>query len=231
MKLLMIGHLLGDFYFQSTEMATRKKESFEYTIRHCMVYSIVMYVVLVLTTGKLFSNIVPVLLIGLFHLLVDGLKSTFYKIKKFDKWETGVFLIDQLIHIVTIFVISRFFVMEFNLLWIPELSEGVISHISNGLTFFSALLICGKPAAIIVSMMFSLIPETIKAANNSENPQKQTTKEENMKVGAWIGILEREIIVVLGVLGEYLGRAFYESKGRPLYFIDQYNGKKETNIK
>ncbi len=36
-------------------------------------------------------------------------------------------------------------------------------------------------------------------------------------------------LVFLGVIGEYLGRAFYETKGRPLYFIDRYNEEKETN--
>ena len=38
-------------------------------------------------------------------------------------------------------------------------------------------------------------------------------------------------LIFLGIIGEYLGRAFYESKGRPLYFIDCYNEKRETNIK
>lgn len=38
-------------------------------------------------------------------------------------------------------------------------------------------------------------------------------------------------LVFLGLIGEYLGRAFYEVKGRPLYFIDTYNEKKETNMK
>lgn len=33
-------------------------------------------------------------------------------------------------------------------------------------------------------------------------------------------------LIVLGVIGEYLGRAFYETKGRPLYFVDKYNDKK-----
>ena len=36
-------------------------------------------------------------------------------------------------------------------------------------------------------------------------------------------------LIFLGVIGEYLGRAFYETKGRPLYFIDQYNEIRETN--
>lgn len=37
-------------------------------------------------------------------------------------------------------------------------------------------------------------------------------------------------LIFLGVIGEYLGRAFYETKGRPLYFIDQYNEEKEDNL-
>ena len=38
-------------------------------------------------------------------------------------------------------------------------------------------------------------------------------------------------LIFLGIIGEYLRRAFYESKGRPLYFIDCYNENRETNIK
>lgn len=36
-------------------------------------------------------------------------------------------------------------------------------------------------------------------------------------------------LVFLGIIGEYLGRSFYESKHRPLYFIDCYNEHRETN--
>lgn len=36
-------------------------------------------------------------------------------------------------------------------------------------------------------------------------------------------------ILLFGIMGEYLGRIFTETKGRPLYFIDEYNGIKEMN--
>ncbi len=36
-------------------------------------------------------------------------------------------------------------------------------------------------------------------------------------------------ILLFGILGEYLGRIFNETKHRPLYLVNEYNGKKEMN--
>ena len=36
-------------------------------------------------------------------------------------------------------------------------------------------------------------------------------------------------ILLFGIIGEYLGRIFNETKNRPLYLINEYNGKKEMN--
>ena len=36
-------------------------------------------------------------------------------------------------------------------------------------------------------------------------------------------------ILLFGIVGEYLGRIFNESKNRPLYLVDEYNDERETN--
>ena len=36
-------------------------------------------------------------------------------------------------------------------------------------------------------------------------------------------------IILIGIVGEYLGRIFNETKRRPLYLVNEYNGTKEMN--
>lgn len=38
-------------------------------------------------------------------------------------------------------------------------------------------------------------------------------------------------ILLFGIVGEYLGRIFNETKNRPLYLVNEYNGEKELNDK
>lgn len=60
-----------------------------------------------------------------------------------------------------------------------------------------AALLCGKPAAIVVALVFERIPKTLQKAD------EQVNQTESLKIGSWVGILEREIILILGLLGQF----------------------------
>lgn len=203
MKLLMIGHLLGDFYFQTNKLADNKKKSFAYTVLHCLVYSLTLFVVLTITTGKLVEYILPTLLIGALHLLVDGIKCGIYKCVNLDKKELPIFITDQLIHIGILFVINCLYTVKYSVDWIPVVSENFLISMQNAPVIIFAFLLCGKPAAIIVSLVFGLIPKTIEKADAGNVVIIGSNKQENVRIGSWIGILEREIILILGLLGQY----------------------------
>ena len=36
-------------------------------------------------------------------------------------------------------------------------------------------------------------------------------------------------LMTLGVIGEYLGRVFNETKGRPLYFVERHEPARQTS--
>lgn len=203
MKLLMIGHLLGDFYFQTNELAKKKKESFAYTALHCFIYSFVMFVVLAIATGKLVNCILPTLLVGVLHLLVDGIKCGMYKCVNLEKKELPIFIVDQIIHIGILFVINCLWTLKYNVDWIPGISEDFLNSIQNAPVTILAFLLCGKPTAIMVSLVFGLIPKTIEKAESKSVMIIDGSKKENVRIGSWIGILEREIILILGLLGQY----------------------------
>ena len=54
------------------------------------------------------------------------------------------------------------------------------------------------------------------------------------KVGSYIIILTLfffgTMMLLIGIVGEYLGRIFNERKNRPLYYVDEYKGEKEQNL-
>ena len=70
------------------------------------------------------------------------------------------------------------------------------------ITIIIAILVCWKPASILVALIFKEIPITIEQAD-SEMLVSSSAEHENIKIGSLIGILEREIILLLGLMEQY----------------------------
>ena len=149
---------------------------------HCFIYSLVMFAVLVITTGNLVECVCPTLLIGALHLLVDEIKCIVQKCVKSIKHELPIFVVDQIIHLGILFIISLFYTIKYDIAWIPSVSEEFLSSMQNTPVIICAFLLCGKPAAIIVSLVFELIPKTIEKADFESVKIIGGGKKENVRI-------------------------------------------------
>lgn len=98
----------------------------------------------------------------------------------------------------------------------------------DGITSFTtAPLRWATQVGILVSLLgfiYMLVIITKTLINGVDMPGYASI----MVVTLFLGGIQ---LIFLGIIGEYLGRAFYETKHRPLYFIDSYNEQRETNMK
>lgn len=197
MELLILGHVLGDFYLQTQKMADKKRTNIVSMVLHCVLYAIVMCVVLFLQTDEFLVSISLTLLLAMLHGLVDIIKVRIEK-DRTPKWVCTIFLIDQCIHIAALWFIYIYWGNDLVTgLGISEEEYMVIVAVIGG-------LICWRPAAIFISLILKMLPD-IK--EDHESQEKLTEVTENTDgvsgVGFWIGVLEREIIFLLGLLGQY----------------------------
>lgn len=215
MGLLIVGHILADFYFQTKRIAEKKKNSFWWMLFHGVSYTMVCYVAILLVTNSWNAGLLSAAGLGVLHIIIDEIKVK--RDSKSCKHECASFLIDQAIHIVLIGLGCYIFeiplgVEEYHIF---RFYENVA--LAEVLAIIAAVLICWRPAAIFVALVFKDIPVTIENADNDEEcekdpksskKKKDKRKEEQeeievAKIGSWIGILEREIILLLGLLGQY----------------------------
>lgn len=216
MGLLTIGHLLGDFYFQTDEIAKKKREKIRYILIHCTIYTLIMYFLIVLQMQHFENAMVPTALIGILHLLVDSIKIDIAK--KYEdrpKVEMILFLIDQVIHMICIIAIAKGYLITLNIKILSFLPAVILEKEKLLLVVMCVMLVLGTPTSILVALVFKMIPITVKYADKRmvckeecEETQfnvleKQASFKEGTKIGTWIGILEREIIFMLGMLGQY----------------------------
>lgn len=199
MELILLGHILGDFYVQTDKIAEKKKISIKYMLIHCLIYAIMIGTGVYIFSRGMLETLTTSSFIFLSHLIIDLFKRKCDK--KAAKYQYIDFLLDQVIHIMALFFICYFVKNQF---CFEMDSEVIINNLNMKIYIVEALavLICWKPAAIFVSLVFKIIPETIEQADQSKKAS-QEIEIEGTKIGSWIGILEREIILTLGLIGQF----------------------------
>jgi hypothetical protein len=191
----LIGHILGDYYFQTNKMAQLKGENFKHLLIHGFTYAIP-YMIIFLFMEKTKLLLLGFLIIIIIHLIVDIIKFMIIK-----TWKTKIqkdwilYLIDQSIHIITIFIVS---------FCVGNIYIGVTAKLQDFLFYFGLtssttlkwillLFFIYKPINITFVKMFSTYKPMISGETSSSNK----------KAGAVIGFLERALIIILLYLNQY----------------------------
>lgn len=101
--LLLLGHILGDFYIQTSKMDSKKEESLKWFLIHCLYYwGIIIFISLPVISWE--TVLGGTIAAGL-HCLIDAGKSKYLihiKNKNQDNFVTrrNMFFTDQLLHII-----------------------------------------------------------------------------------------------------------------------------------
>lgn len=185
--LLLLAHLLGDFYFQSHDMAIGKQDDPAVLRKHCRYYGFTLLGVGAASGILLFHSFAVFaasLLAAAAHAAIDWLKFLCRKRWKnfyLSKW---CFLTDQALHLVMLAVISSRFRAPDTLFFF----HWTVS--SQDIRFLCLLFLLGKPCNIALKSFH-------------QKPEAKREASAGYPAGAAIGTLERLLTAILFLLRAY----------------------------
>ena len=233
LKLLLIAHLIGDFFLQPVKLVEQKKNSIKGLIIHTIIYTLMIALVLLLF-GNIWEITFWTFLIFISHFAIDCVRIKINKNNKNNNIRFYSFVIDQLIHVL-ILVINAFVIeSDLNVIGMFFYDIEILREIgfNNIINYSLSILIVLKPSSIFIKYFLDFIfikkeknftdeKENIITSYNliisnenkvekkieiSQQKVVDNLKEKNNdsdNIGSLIGILERVIILLLGALGLY----------------------------
>lgn len=190
--LLILGHVLGDFYFQTDKMVEDKEGYSKALIAHGIEYMLCMGVILFAGIEKAQSLFSMWLSTGVIHWIIDACKKSMASVSWMKK---RLFVLDQLLHFATLVIVWRIWGIDLKVQW----------FVQQDMTHLPA-----KPVLIILGLLCILRPvglliEKGEIWDFSKNkPQEKTTKN----AGKMIGYLERAIVFFFLLYHQYSAIAF-----------------------
>lgn len=200
MILLLLGHIVGDFYVQTSNMAQKKAKQVSWVLIHCLIYFFSVSVVSIPVMS--FKILIMDAVVSIFHLMIDISKYYYVKIlekncNKRKKKERNIFLIDQMFHLICLVGIAYYMTnknISFDKMdFIANFSDTVGISEMLVATWILALLMIHKPANILIQKLIG----TYKPQN-----KEKESKEDN-NAGRFVGTVERVIMLILMSMNQY----------------------------
>ena len=152
---LLLGHIIADFYMQSAEMAEKKEKKIRWVLLHSLSYWVGM--LLVMLPFLSWNMFMMASVAGVGHLVIDLGKYLYKKFRKKEnqnRLDRNTFIMDQILHVICLFVISYFSItMKIELTELECIKQiFIVIQISekNLLSIVLAVLLIYKPADILI---------------------------------------------------------------------------------
>ncbi len=197
---LLLGHVLGDFYFQNEKIAQEKIKSTKWLSIHCLCYCASM-IVAALAMDSMHVTI-GAIVVAILHMIIDAMKYVYLQ-SKYQKRtatqvvERNVFIVDQVFHGVCLVGVAYWIVVNTSQIGLREewIRFFEVIGISGELVlkWCLTLLLVHKPANIAIQKV--LMPY---------KPQKQMLEiKKDNNAGRFIGSLERMIMLIFLAIEQY----------------------------
>lgn len=195
---LLVAHFLSDFVFQSTKGAN-EKDSNGYKTSYLYWHTLITGAIAMVMVWDI-NLWLPITLITLIHGLTDGIKVEVNKRYFNLSPPQYLFVIDQLIHLLTIVLTWLIVTNQFNALF-TELSQifqnQIFWYYLLGYTFVSS------PLSFVIDKITKRWKKELNS-NTSSPPSNEDNTNGLQKAGKWIGIIER-IMILTFVLSHQFG--------------------------
>ena len=200
LMILLLGHILGDFYIQTNKMAERKENRIKWVLLHCISYWCAMLLVILPVLS--WQMAAAVTAAASMHLLIDCIKYIYIQLLKRKRKmtrtaERNIFFMDQLLHFFCLAAIAYGIVSR----GVRGQAAGIAVSIFRTvgisgqalLSWILSLLLIHKPANIAIAKLLMIY--------RPENREESLKKDSN--AGRFIGTLERIIMLIFLSIGQY----------------------------
>lgn len=198
---VLLAHVLGDFYFQTEKIAKAKTERYTGVLLHSLEYLIVSMGVMIpiISTDMLLAA----LYLSLIHFMIDTIKYMLIKKKKVNN--TGrIFVWDQLFHILSMLLLSYImFCRNFEVSSYPLISDICNAYGIEKLMLIRWILVIlclHKPSNFLIQNLLS-------GFKPQEKDNLGIIKVDN-RAGRNIGTLERLIMLMFIAMNQYAALGF-----------------------
>ena len=199
---MLTGHILGDFYFQTNQMATEKTKKFSAVLKHSLVYGLVMAAVLILGIPVTVRSLWLCVACVIAHFVVDSVKYLYIKHPpKCLSWvEKNLLIVDQAIHFSMLAVCWGIWGNGLTVRW----------FVSQEMTHLPGLpvTLCLGVLCILRPVGFLISESNLKNYKPKKAEADGLIPRETKNAGRIIGYLERLIVFILLLFHQFGAIAF-----------------------